>query len=79
MSIGDLDHQVRTKAFDFLIFQVELHGEVLPRRLLEDGFHFDGIRVLLKGASGHLEAANSESAVVHHDGSDRGKPAAAVR
>jgi putative restriction endonuclease len=36
----DIDLQVRLAAFDWLSEQVNLHGDVLPRKLLEQGFEF---------------------------------------
>ena len=35
MSGADLDTRVRTQAFEFLTEQTRLHGEVVPRDLLE--------------------------------------------
>ncbi len=52
MTTVDLNHQVRTRAFDFLELQVGLHGEVLPRQLLAEGFLFNGTRVPLMGPQG---------------------------
>jgi hypothetical protein len=37
MSEADLDTRVRTQAFQFLTEQTRLHGEVVPRDLLERG------------------------------------------
>ena len=48
--VGDL--QVRLAAFAWLKEQVELHGDVLPRRLLADGFVFEGQRVPMLGPQG---------------------------
>jgi len=47
---GDL--RVRLAAFEWLGEQVELHGDVLPRALLEQGFVFEGQRVPLVGPQG---------------------------
>lgn len=44
--------QVRLAAFDFLAEQVRVHGDVLPARVLRQGFEFRGKRVLLKGLQG---------------------------
>src|SRR3990172_3406315 len=44
--------QVRLAAFDFLSEQVRVLGDVLPARLLREGFEFRGTRVLLKGLQG---------------------------
>lgn len=43
---------VRRAAFDWLSEQVELHGDVLPRDALAQGFTFDGHRVPLVGPQG---------------------------
>jgi putative restriction endonuclease len=47
---GDL--RVRLAAFEWLREQVELHGDVLPRSLLEQGFVFEEQRVPLQGPQG---------------------------
>lgn len=52
MSEADLDARVRTQAFQFLTEQTRLHGEVVPRDLLERGFDFEGRRVPLIGPQG---------------------------
>lgn len=44
--------QVRLAAFDFLADRVRTLGDVLPARLLREGFEFRGNRVLLKGPQG---------------------------
>jgi hypothetical protein len=36
------DLQIRLFAFDWLKTQIELLGDVLPRRLLKDGFSLSG-------------------------------------
>ena len=46
------DNKVRLAAFSWLNGQVEIHGEVLPRKLLEDGFKFEGTRVPLVAPTG---------------------------
>ena len=48
--VGDLP--VRLAAFVWLNEQVEMHGDVLPRSLLEQGFQFEGQRVPLLGPQG---------------------------
>jgi putative restriction endonuclease len=48
--VGDL--RVRLAAFEWLKEQVELHGDVLPRSLLEQGFLFEGQRVPMLGPQG---------------------------
>lgn len=53
-----LDSVVRVAAFDFLREQTSLHGgPVLPRRVLERGFDFDGRRVPLLGPQGIFKPA----------------------
>ncbi len=49
----DIDLQVRVAAFDWLSEQVNSHGEdVLPRKLLEHGFEFQGQRIPLIAPQG---------------------------
>ncbi|HEX7048913.1 MAG TPA: HNH endonuclease [Longimicrobiales bacterium] len=48
----DLDLRVRLAAFDFLERQTALHGEVLPRDVLRNGFTFEGRQVRLIGPQG---------------------------
>lgn len=52
MSGPDLDLRVRMRAFDFLAEQVRLHGDVLPRDRLAEGFLFEGERVPLMSPQG---------------------------
>ena len=47
---GDL--RVRLAAFEWLKEQVEAHGDVLPRSVLEEGFIFEGQRVPMLGPQG---------------------------
>lgn len=51
------DAQVRTKAFDWLKTQCSIHGEVLPRKLLAQGFVFGDARVRLLGPQGIFKPA----------------------
>lgn len=46
------DAHIRQAAFDWLTEQVELHGDVLPRNLLERGFTYQENRVPLLGPKG---------------------------
>ncbi len=46
------DARVRRAAFEWLEDQVRLHGDVLPRPLLAQGFDFEGTRVPLVGPQG---------------------------
>ena len=48
----DIDLQVRITAFNWLTEQVNLHGDVLPRKLLERGFEFQGQRIPLVAPQG---------------------------
>ena len=52
MQYSTVDREVRTAAFDWLNVQRDLHGNVLPWRVLSDGFAFHGRRVPLLGAQG---------------------------
>src|SRR4029079_7825941 len=53
MSFNSLhDARVRKATFDWLTQQVSRHGDVLPWRLLSDGFQLDGERVPLLGPQG---------------------------
>jgi putative restriction endonuclease len=49
---AELDHRVRLAAFQWLRAQMDIHGDVLPRSVLADGFVFDGVRVPLLGPQG---------------------------
>ena len=48
----DIDLQVRLAAFNWLSEQVNSHGDVLPRKLLEQGFEFQGQRIPLVAPQG---------------------------
>lgn len=52
MTIDPLDHAIRIHAFQWLGAQKLLHGEVLPREVLAEGFQFDGQRVPIVGPQG---------------------------
>lgn len=47
-----MDYQIRTAAFEWLEKQVLLHGDLLPRTVLEQGFVFNGQRITLLGPQG---------------------------
>ncbi len=49
---ADRDTRIRLAAFKFLEEQTAIHGEVLPRSLLEKGFLFEGDRVPLISPQG---------------------------
>lgn len=51
ISISD-DTKIRQVAFAWLSEQVELHGDVLPRNVLAQGFTYEGNRVPLLGPQG---------------------------
>jgi putative restriction endonuclease len=46
------DYAVRRAAFNWLDHQVTIHGDVLPRDLLAQGFEWEGVRVPLLGPQG---------------------------
>ena len=46
------EQRIRLMAFDWLLKQVEIHGDVLPRQILAEGFEFEGNRVPLLGPQG---------------------------
>lgn len=48
----NIDHQVRLAAFSWLTDQARIHGDVLPREILAQGFEFEGQRVPLVGPQG---------------------------
>lgn len=52
MPNDDVDRRVRLAAFNWLRSQVLIHGDVLPRKLLAEGFMFQDIRVPLLGPQG---------------------------
>ena len=47
----DLDQRVRIAAFNWLDEQVGIHGDVLPRSILSQGFEFENQRVPLSSTS----------------------------
>lgn len=53
----ELDRRVRLAAFQWLRSQMDVHGEVLPRLVLAEGFVFDGRRVPLLGPQGIFKPA----------------------
>jgi putative restriction endonuclease len=46
------DDQIRLAAFEWLNEQTLIHGDALPRRLLEQGFIYQGQRITLMGPKG---------------------------
>ena len=49
---AELDQRVRLAAFQWLRAQMDVHGDVLPREVLAEGFVFEGRRVPLLGPQG---------------------------
>ena len=47
-----MEEQIRLAAFKWLEQSVQIHGDVLPRKLLEEGFIYDGKRVTMIGPQG---------------------------
>ena len=47
-----LDQKIRLAAFKWLSEQVSIHGDVLPRKLLEKGFVFEDNRISLISPQG---------------------------
>lgn len=47
-----MDHEIRLAAFEWLKTQTVIHGEALPRKILEYGFTFQGERIPLLGPQG---------------------------
>lgn len=58
-----LDFLVRAAAFEFLTQQVQLHGDSLPRRVLEKGFLYADFRVPLIGPQGIFKPAILETPI----------------
>ena len=52
--MDDLDTQVRLKAFQFLEEQLRIYREILPSKLLETGFNFEGQKIPLISPQGIL-------------------------
>lgn len=46
------DLQIRLFAFDWLKSHIEIHGDALPRKLLQQGFNISGVRYGLVGPQG---------------------------
>jgi putative restriction endonuclease len=47
-----MEEKIRLAAFQWLKEQVALHGDILPRTLLEQGFYYNGQRITLIGPQG---------------------------
>lgn len=46
------DFEIRLAAFQWLKEQVDIHGDVLPRTLLQEGFYFQGFRIPMVSPQG---------------------------
>lgn len=57
MAADDLDRSIRLAAFDWLTAQRSIYGDILPRRVLETGFYFQGHRVPIVGPQGIFKPA----------------------
>ena len=55
-----MDELIRTAAFQWVEKQVNLHGGFIPRRLLDQGFEFQGKRITLTGPQGIWKPAVME-------------------
>lgn len=53
----DHDARVRAAAFEWLVRQTDIHGEVLPRNVLEKGFEIEGQRLPLVAPQGIFKPA----------------------
>ena len=62
----DIDLQVRLAAFNWLSEQVNSHGDVLPRKLLEQGFEFQGQRISLISPQGIYRPKNFPLPIAFH-------------
>ena len=47
-----MDEQIRIAAFDWLERQASLYDDVMPRKVLEEGFYYQNQRIVLIGAKG---------------------------
>jgi len=47
-----IDDQIRLKAFDWLSEQTKIYGDVLPRKLLQNGFYYENLRIPLISPQG---------------------------
>ena len=52
MAESQNETRIRQRAFDWLVEQTELHGDVLPRALLAKGFEYEGQQIRLVGPQG---------------------------
>ena len=54
------DIAIRKEAFQLLESQARIHGEVLPRPILQQGFHFKGKQIRLIGPQGIFKPRHME-------------------
>lgn len=54
------DRQIRIATFNWLNEQIQIHGEILPRKLLAEGFEFHGNRIPLISPQGIFKPANMQ-------------------
>jgi putative restriction endonuclease len=62
----DIDIQVRLAAFHWLSEQVNLYGDVLPKKLLQQGFEFQGQRISLISPQGIYTPKNFSLPIAFH-------------
>src|SRR5690349_6131524 len=62
----DIDLQIRLAAFNWLSEQVNSLGDVLPRKLLEQGFEFQGQRISLVSPQGIYKPKNFPLPISFH-------------
>jgi putative restriction endonuclease len=55
-----MDEQIRTAAFEWVEKQMNLHGGFIPRKLLDQGFEYQGKRITLTGPQGIWKPAFME-------------------
>ena len=60
MEQAGADIEVRRQAFQWLDSQVRIYGDVLPRSVLEQGFHFEGKQIRLVGPQGIFKPSHME-------------------
>jgi putative restriction endonuclease len=54
------DHEIRLAAFNWLNKQIQVHGDVLPREILQQGFDFRGNRIPLVSPQGIFKPRQME-------------------
>lgn len=57
---ANMDELIRIAAFEWVEKQVNLHGGFIPRKLLDQGFEFQGKRITLTGPKGIWKPAGME-------------------